>query len=131
MIFHLHLFANGGIMVKKIMKFLMSRLFLSVLLIALQLIFLFHLYNLVLRNHPFYSQVLTWISIILCLWVIYNKQEPDYIIGWIMVIMLFPLYGVAFYILFGKKPLTSIGLKKQKILLEIIMMVLQTFQLIL
>lgn len=112
MIFHLHLFAKGGFMVKKILKFLMSRLFLSVLLIALQLFFLFHLYNLVIRNHPFYSQFLIWISLLLCLWVIYHKQEPDYIIGWIMVIMLFPLYGAIFYIIFGKKPLTIIGRKR-------------------
>lgn len=112
MIFHLHFFANGGVMVRKILKFLMSRLFLSVLLIALQLVLLFHLYNLVLSDHPFYSQILTWISILLCLWVIYHKQEPDYIIGWIMVIMLFPLYGAVFYILFGKKPLNIVGRKR-------------------
>ncbi|MFA6864201.1 MAG: cardiolipin synthase [Sphaerochaetaceae bacterium] len=102
---------------KKFVKFIMSRLFLSIVLIVLQLILVFTLYNRVI-NDAFWAQLMTYLSVALVLWVIYHKQEPEYIIGWIVLIMIFPLYGGVFYILVGKKPLSFIGRKRTRVFLE-------------
>lgn len=96
---------------KKLVRFFMSRLFISIVLIILQLILIFNLYNRFL-NDIYWARIMNYVSITLCLWVVFHKQEPEYIIGWLVIIMVFPLYGAVFYILFGKKPLSIIGRKR-------------------
>lgn len=96
---------------KKLVRFITSRLFISAVLISLQLAFIFITFDKVI-NQTLLAQFLNVISLLLCLWVVFHKQESEYIIGWIFIIMLFPLYGIIFYILFGKKPLTRLGRKR-------------------
>lgn len=102
---------------KKLVRFVMSRLFISVVLIILQLILIFNLYNRFI-NYISWARIMTYVSIILCLWVVFHKQEPEYIIGWLVIIMAFPLYGAVFYILFGKKPLNRIGRRRARDFIE-------------
>lgn len=102
---------------KKLVKFVMSRLFVSVVLIILQLVLIFNVYNKFINN-VHWARIMTYVSIFLCLWVIFHKQEPEYIIGWLVIIMIFPLYGAVFYMLFGKKPLSTLGRRRAKDFIE-------------
>ncbi|MGD1821153.1 MAG: cardiolipin synthase [Pleomorphochaeta sp.] len=96
---------------KKLFKILSSRLFFSAILIAIQFAVIIVLFSRFVNN-TFVSQFFTVLSFLFSLWVIFNKHEPEYAIGWLLIIMIFPLYGVLLYIIFGKKTLTFFSRKK-------------------
>jgi len=96
---------------KKILKFLLSRFFISLILIAIQIYIIFKIFNYSIEN-PLIAQFFIFISFGVSLWVLFNKHEPEYALSWIMIIMLAPVYGAIFYLIFGKKNLNYVGRKR-------------------
>ena len=84
---------------RKILKFLTSRLFISFLLISIQIGF-FVLIGLcsVIWN---WFQLLSALSVLMSLFVITRDLNPAYKIGWMFLFIVIPIYGGLFYILFG------------------------------
>ena len=86
---------------KKLFKLLFSRLFMITLLILLQvaliITFLFYLNE----NYTYYQAVSIFTSIILVFFIINRDNNPSTKIPWIVTVLLMPLVGGLFYILFG------------------------------
>lgn len=91
---------------KQIKRLFSSRLFITTLLILLQLLLLFVLADLL--PHTF----LRGLSIIAVFWILSRQDDPSYKISWIVLIFLFPLAGCLFYLIFGNKRF-GLNMRKQ------------------
>ena len=87
---------------KKILQFLCGRIFLTGILLLVQLSwFVFFLMKLT-RYSVFLSGFFGVLSILIVLYLIGSDDNPAYKIGWIILIMALPLLGLL-YLLFGNK----------------------------
>ncbi|MDD3192827.1 MAG: cardiolipin synthase [Oscillospiraceae bacterium] len=88
---------------KKLLKFLCSRLVIVSLAILVQLFFLLFIV-LKLSTYGLYAYVcLQLLSLLVVLWIVTKRDNPSYKIAWIIVIMGLPLFGGIFYLVFGNK----------------------------
>ena len=88
---------------KKLLKFLCSRLVVISLAILVQFCFLLFIV-LKLSVYGLYAYVaLQLLSLIVVLWIVTKRDNPSYKIAWIIAIMIFPLFGGIFYLVFGNK----------------------------
>lgn len=87
---------------KKLLKFLTGRLFISILLIVIQLAILIGV--VVFASSKWYWTVIfNLISGIMAFFIVTRDENPAYKIAWMMVIMFLPIYGGLFYLMFGNK----------------------------
>ncbi|MCK9547289.1 MAG: cardiolipin synthase [Sphaerochaeta sp.] len=91
-------------MLRKLLRFLTGRLFISAILIVFQLTILFIIFSYAQNNTP-WIQILSTLSIIMTLVVVVRDLNPAYKIGWMLLFMFLPLYGGIFYVLFGNRRL--------------------------
>ncbi|MFA6689902.1 MAG: cardiolipin synthase [Sphaerochaetaceae bacterium] len=87
---------------KKILKFLTGRLFISILLILLQLATLFAVV-VVAKGRWYWSLLFELVSVVMALVIVTRDENPAYKVAWMVVIMFLPVYGALFYLLFGNK----------------------------
>jgi len=91
---------------KYIMKFMFHRIFFVILAILVQL---FALIGVIMRFYDYFAFFYGG-SIVLSLIVIFiilnNKSNPVYKIAWIVLILLFPIFGGIFYVFFGANKLS-------------------------
>lgn len=93
---------------KKVLKFLCSRLVIISLAILVQFFFLLFILLKLSSSGGLAAYVgLQLVSLIVVLWIITKRDNPSYKIAWIIVIMLFPLFGGIFYLVFGNKPMSK------------------------
>ncbi len=85
---------------RKILKFLTSRLFISFLLISIQIGF-FVLIGIYAQSYGVWFQLLSALSVLMSLFVITRDLNPAYKIGWMFLFIVIPIYGGLFYLLFG------------------------------
>lgn len=93
-------------MLRKLLKFLTGRLFISFVLIAVQIAFLIGIFAFA-GNQTLWVQLFTALSILMMLAVIMRDLNPAYKLGWMMIFMAFPIYGGLFYVLFGNRRLNA------------------------
>ena len=93
--------------VKYFRKFIFHRIVFSVLALALQL-FILIAAIIEFRNYftLFYGSNIV-LSLIVVLIIINNKTNPAYKIGWIIPVLIFPIFGGLFYIFFGGNKLSK------------------------
>lgn len=96
-------FLGRGADVKKILKFLFSRLVIFSLLIALQLFLLIFLLIKFSEGTIFIQLALEIISLAAVIWLVNKKDNPSYKIAWVIVVLAFPLLGGVFYLMWGNK----------------------------
>lgn len=86
---------------RKILGTLLSRMVVIGVLIAVQVLILI-LFILRLTNYfvVLYG-VLVAISMVVTLWIVNKEDNPSYKLAWIVPILLFPLFGGLFYLMFG------------------------------
>ena len=70
--------------------------------IIIKLLILFAVIMSLQTKHVWFYQVSILISAAVVLYIINDNSNPAYKIAWIVPIMMFPLYGGIFYVLFGK-----------------------------
>ena len=88
---------------KNILKFLCGRIFITGILLLVQLgWFAFFLMKLT-RYSVFLSGFFGVLSILIVLYLIGSDDNPAYKIDWIILIMALPLLGGLLYLLFGNK----------------------------
>ena len=88
---------------KKVLKFLCSRLVIVTLAILVQFCFLLFIV-LKLSTYGLYAYVsLQLISLVVVLWIVTKRDNPSYKIAWIIAILIFPIFGGIFYLVFGNK----------------------------
>ncbi len=86
---------------KKIIRFLTSKLFIVAILILIQLAFLT---TMVLKLSEYFLPVyfiLIALSFIVSIYVLNKNENPSYKLTWVILIMTLPIFGGLFYALFG------------------------------
>ncbi len=92
---------------KTVISFMFSRLFMVVMMLALQLALLVMLV-VFFSQASFYTYLsLNLISLLVIATIVSNDENPSYKITWIISIMIFPLVGGTFYLLLGQRRLTN------------------------
>lgn len=90
---------------KRVSAILVSRVTICLFFIVLQLAILgFLLWKLADRSPIFYSIAEALTGAIL-LWLLRKEDNPAYKIPWIIIMLVFPLFGVAFYLVWGNTPM--------------------------
>lgn len=98
---------------KKLLKFIFSRLVIVGLLIFLQMLFVVFL---VLRLSEVWVYLywgLQIASIVIVFWILCKPDNPSYKLAWVIPIMLVPVFGGLFYLIFGNK---TLGKKRKEAL---------------
>lgn len=91
---------------RRLLKLLTSKALIVAVLIVLQLVALSLSIYYLASFYAFVSTLLTILSIIISIYVINRPGNSSYKIAWIILIMLFPLFGGIFYLLFGNKKMS-------------------------
>ena len=89
-------------LLKKTAKLLFNRIFYVALALLIQLGWLFILVWQLAAYSKYISFGITVISILSVLWIVNRRINPSYKLGWTMLIMAVPVFGLVLYILFGK-----------------------------
>lgn len=94
-------------LIKKISSMLFSRLFIVAVAILLQFGWLFLTLYRFSISYTFLNIVIRIIAVIIVLHIISNWSNPYYKLAWTFIILLFPLFGICLYGVFGKSDLTK------------------------
>lgn len=88
---------------KSILSFLFSKLVIVGLLIVFQVLFLFA--ALVFLNDYFVYTFgfLMLLSMCIVIWLVGKDENPSYKLAWVIPIIIFPIFGGLFYLVFGNK----------------------------
>ena len=86
----------------KFLKFISSRLFITILLIAAQVIWLGMVFTNIVGDTGLFATLFKLFSIGVVLYIISKVDVPGLKIGWIIVIMIFPLFGGLLFLLLGE-----------------------------
>ncbi|HKM07639.1 MAG TPA: cardiolipin synthase, partial [Sphaerochaeta sp.] len=90
---------------RKLLKFLTGRLFLSFVFILLQIIVLINIFGFA-EHYALWIQLFSAFSIMMALFVsVRDHLNPAYKIGWMLIFMLLPIYGGLLYIFLGTRKL--------------------------
>ncbi|MGL5676536.1 MAG: cardiolipin synthase [Cellulosilyticaceae bacterium] len=88
-------------MIKKLLKFLFSRMFIVGMLILIQLMILF-LAIWTLGEYFVYAYIVfIAISLLTVLYILNKKENPSYKLAWVIPILLVPVFGGLFYVFVG------------------------------
>jgi len=91
---------------RKLCKALLSRYFISAVLILAELILLFYLMFFVYGFSGFTLAVLISVNIFTVISLINRDVNPEYKVSWLVIIMLTPPFGMALYLLFYSRKLS-------------------------
>lgn len=90
---------------RKLLKFLTGRLFLSFVFILLQIIVLINIFGFA-EHYALWIQLFSAFSIMMAIFVsVRDHLNPAYKIGWMLIFMLLPIYGGLLYIFLGTRKL--------------------------
>lgn len=92
---------------KKILRFLSSRLAIISLLIALQVIFLLVVFLSLSKYLSYSYQIMEFLSFCVVVWIVSNQDNPSYKLIWVIAILIAPVFGGAFYLIFGNKKISK------------------------
>ena len=73
-------------------------------LLALQLVIVMYGLDWISMRWSWLPHMLTVLSLIIVIWLVRKYDNPTYKISWIIVILLLPLFGGLFYLLWGNTP---------------------------
>lgn len=87
-------------MSKKWFRVLLRRRFLVVLLLVLQLLFMIYTLASSSIASSVISRILTFVSLFVCIYIVSRKDKGAYKLTWVFMILLFPIFGGLFYLVF-------------------------------
>lgn len=87
----------------RLLKILSSRLFITVILILVQVAWITLMFLRVVGYSELIATAFKLLSVVMALYVISKADVPAYRMGWILVIMIIPLFGGLLYLLLGEK----------------------------
>ncbi|MBE6654920.1 MAG: cardiolipin synthase [Ruminococcaceae bacterium] len=99
---------------KKLLSKIISRLSITLLLIAIQAAWGVAMLSRASAVFPWINRIFGVISIFVAIYIINRNANPSYKIAWIVPILIFPLFGVSIYLLYGNKKPTRAMRKKFK-----------------
>lgn len=103
---------------KRILKLLLNRIFLVGIPILIQVFALVLVIWKFSNFFVYFYAICTLLSVVALLRILSGKVNPAYKIAWIVPIMLFPIFGGLFYLLFGGKKLSKRSRRKMKAIQE-------------
>lgn len=86
----------------KLKKMISSRVVITILLIAIQAVWLLVSFTILTRHATWIRVILSILSLLMILVVIKKDENPTYKIGWILIIMTAPIFGGLFYLFFSR-----------------------------
>ncbi len=86
-----------------LLHFLTSRMLLTFALVAVQIVWFYLLLMRFVNYAGWISTVFQILSLIIALYIINKDDVPAYRMGWILIIMVIPLFGGLMYLLMGDK----------------------------
>lgn len=92
-------------MVRKIVKFLTSRLFIVSILILVQILIILAFVFTLSRNYAFVAGGFWFFSLVIVVVIINKQTNPVVKLPWILLITLMPVFGVLLYMKFGSSKL--------------------------
>ena len=87
----------------RLIRFLSSRLSVTLLLILVQAAWLALMFLKLVGYSEIISNALKFLSIAMALYIISKADVPAYRMGWILLIMMFPIFGGLLYLMLGEK----------------------------
>lgn len=96
---------------KKLLQLLFNRIFYVAVALLVQLGWILITAWRLAAYSSYFSKALTLISVLIVLWIVNQKINPSYKLGWTILILTFPVFGVMLYFLFGK---SRIALEMQR-----------------
>lgn len=109
---------------KKLFHLVFHRVVIFVFLMLVQLVFLLGMMIFFNDYYAYFYAICTLASLAAVLWIVNNKSNPGYKIAWIILILLLPIFGALFYLLFGVNYLSRRKRKKMEVVTR---QVLRTF----
>ena len=88
---------------KSIFSLLLSKMVIVALLILIQIAILVLLVLFLSDYFTIVYGVLSLLSVGIAVWLVSKNENPSYKLAWIIPIMLFPLFGGVFYLMFGNQ----------------------------
>ena len=101
------LHGKGNGIMKKIIKLLLSRLFIFAVLILLQLGVLILSISKLQELSAYFYIFCQFLSLFVVFYIISKEDNPMYKIAWILPIMIVPVFGGILYLLFGRRKSSS------------------------
>ncbi|HHU32659.1 MAG TPA: cardiolipin synthase [Clostridia bacterium] len=101
-----------------IKKFFSHRVAFIFVPMILQLAFLISIIKRFNEYFVFFYGASVLLSLVVVLWIINNRDKPAYKIAWIIPILLFPIFGGLFYLIFGGDKLGKNLKKKMKLVVD-------------
>lgn len=98
-------------MLGKLIKFLTHRLFLSTVMLLIQIVFIVYVVLKFEQNFVIVYFIVQIIDILLVLKIINSEINPGYKIALIITILIIPVFGTLFYIIFSNKNIKKINKK--------------------
>lgn len=99
-------------MIKQLKKVLSDRLVMGGVLLALQMVLMITFIVSVSEQWMYAYRFFEFLSMVMIIWLVRKHDNPAYKIPWILAIILFPLFGGIFYLLWGNTPLNRARLIK-------------------
>lgn len=87
---------------KKLLQLLFNRIFYVAIALLIQLGWILITAWRLAAYSRYFSNALSVISLLTVLWIVNKNINPSYKLGWTILILIFPVFGVILYILFGK-----------------------------
>lgn len=100
---------------KSIFKFLFNRIVFIGAALALQLITFIVMVLKFKNQFVYFYSASSILSIIVVIFILNSRSKPVYKIAWIIPILLFPIFGGLFYLMFGRGHLSQKAIRKMKI----------------
>src|SRR5688572_3140776 len=91
---------------RKIVRIIFKRRVLLALLLIIQFLIFGYIINQSVTQSIFWETFFTLLSISVALHVIWTKGKEAYKISWILQVLIFPVYGTLFYLMFNRQTQT-------------------------
>lgn len=92
---------------KKLLKFLTGRLFITCIFILFQILFLLIGAIYFVNNFYLYYLGMMFISFLLVVGIVNDESNATFKIAWIIPMLVFPIFGAPLYLIFGRKNVNS------------------------
>ena len=87
----------------KVLKFLFSRMVIVGMLILIQLLILISAIWILTESFVYLYAFFTILSLLVAIYIVSTKDNPSYKLAWIIPVLLVPVFGGLFYLLFGSR----------------------------
>lgn len=106
------------LLLKKLLKLLFNRIFYVVLALLIQLGWFLIFFWRLAGYSRYFNFALEIISVLVVIWIANQKINPSYKLGWTLLIMVIPVFGLALYVLFGNSRIATLLQKRYEEILK-------------